>query len=34
MQANNAKLTLQAKVQEAMREIERGCVEFIGKEYI
>lgn len=34
MQANNANSTLQAKVQEAMREIERGCVEFIGKEYI
>lgn len=34
MRASNANPTLQAKVQEAMQEIERGCVEFIGQEYI
>lgn len=34
MQTIHTNSTLQARVQEAMQEIERGCVEFIGKEYI
>ena len=34
MQEDSTHATLQDKVQQAMAEIERGCVEFIGREYI
>lgn len=34
MQPNNTQSVFHEKIKEAMQEIERGCVEFIGKEYI
>lgn len=34
MQISSSSSTLQDKVRQAMAEIERGCVEFIGREYI